>query len=141
MIKALNELEVITLFVEDLSATRAFYTDVFGLQVIYTDNESAVVKFKNVLINLLVASEAHDLIAPAPVAAAGTGARALLTINVNDVDAVVAELAEHGVTLINGPVDQTWGRRTAAFADPAGNVWEIAQELSRSDTATKKELR
>jgi catechol 2,3-dioxygenase-like lactoylglutathione lyase family enzyme len=140
MIKALNELEVITLFVEDLAATRAFYTDVFGLEVIYEDDESAVVKFKNVLINLLVASEAHDLIAPAPVAAAGTGARALLTIKVNDVDAVVAELEEHGVTLINGSVDQPWGRRTAAFADPAGNVWEIAQELSRSDTAAKKEL-
>ena len=129
MIKALNELEVITLFVEDLAATRTFYTDIFGLEVVYDDDESAVVKLKNVLINLLVVSEAHGLIAPAPVAATGTGARALLTIHVNDADAVVAELEQHGVKLINGPVDQPWGRRTAAFADPAGNVWEIAQKL------------
>jgi uncharacterized glyoxalase superfamily protein PhnB len=81
------------------------------------------------MINLLAVSEAHGLIAPVPVAAAGAGARALLTINVDDVDAVGAELKEHGVKLINGPVNQPWGRRTAAFADPAGNVWEIAQEL------------
>jgi uncharacterized glyoxalase superfamily protein PhnB len=33
------------------------------------------------------------------------------------------------VALLNGPIDRPWGRRTAAFADPAGNVWEIAQIL------------
>jgi lactoylglutathione lyase len=36
-------------------------------------------------------------------------------------------LQEQGVTLRNGPVDRPWGRRTAAFTDPPGNVWEIAQ--------------
>jgi len=38
VIKELNEIEVITLFVEDLPATKAFYTDVFGLEVIYQDD-------------------------------------------------------------------------------------------------------
>jgi lactoylglutathione lyase len=129
VIKALSEIEVITLFVEDLSATKTFYTEVFGLEVIYQDDVSAVVKLNNLMINLLAVSEAHGLIAPAGVAGAGTGARALLTINVKDANAVAAELEQHGVKLINGPVDQPWGRRTAAFADPAGNVWEIAQVL------------
>ncbi|HPM51986.1 MAG TPA: hypothetical protein PK282_07100, partial [Rhodoglobus sp.] len=33
----------------------------------------------------------------------------------------------HGaVEQLNGPVDRPWGIRTAAFADPAGHVWEIA---------------
>jgi catechol 2,3-dioxygenase-like lactoylglutathione lyase family enzyme len=132
VIKALSEIEVITLFVEDLSATKTFYTEVFGLEVIYQDDESAVVRLNNLMINLLEVSEAHGLIAPATVAGAGTGARALLTINVKDANAVAAELEQHGVKLINGPVDQPWGRRTAAFADPAGNVWEIAQEISQS---------
>jgi uncharacterized glyoxalase superfamily protein PhnB len=49
-----------------------------------------------------------------------------LTINVDDVDAVCAELARRGVTLLNGPVDRPWGVRTAAFRDPDGHVWEIA---------------
>jgi lactoylglutathione lyase len=129
VITALDELEVITLFVEDLQETKAFYVDVFGVDVLYEDPDSAVVRLKNVMINLLVALEAHDLIAPAPVAAASTGVRSLLTVKVKDVDAVISELEQHGVKLINGPVDQPWGRRTAAFADPAGHVWEIAQVL------------
>jgi catechol 2,3-dioxygenase-like lactoylglutathione lyase family enzyme len=130
VITALNELEVITLFVENLQEAKAFYTDVFGLQVLYEDHGSAVIQLKNAKINLLVTSEAHGLIAPTLVAAAGTGNRALFTINVPDVDAVVAELEQHGVHVSNGPTDQPWGRRTASFADPAGHVWEIAQVLS-----------
>jgi lactoylglutathione lyase len=130
VITALDELEVITLFVEDLQETKVFYVDVFGVDVLYEDHDSALIRLKNVMINLLVVLEAHDLIAPAPVAAASTGVRSLLTVNVKDVDAVISELEQHGVKLINGPVDQPWGRRTAAFADPAGHIWEIAQVLS-----------
>ena len=128
MIKALSKLDVITLFVEDLPASKAFYTDVFGLKVIYEDDASAVVKMSNLIINLLQVSNAATLVEPIPVAAPG-GSRALLTIEVDDANAVCAELAAHGVKLLNGPVDRPWGRRTAAFADPAGNTWEIAQEL------------
>ncbi len=130
MIKGLNEIEVITLYVEDLPATRAFYQDVFGLDVIYEDDVSAVVKLQNLMVNLLRATEAPDLVAPAEVAGPGRGSRLLLTIKVADVDGVCAELAEHGIALLNGPMDRPWGRRTAAFADPAGNIWEVAQDLS-----------
>jgi lactoylglutathione lyase len=126
MIADFAGLEVITLFVEDLPRATAFYTDVFGLPVVYEDRESAVVQLENVKINLLLVSEAAELIAPVPVAAGGTGSRALFTIGVPDVDAVVAELERRGAHPINGPTDRPWGRRTAAFADPAGNVWEFA---------------
>ena len=129
MIKELSEIEVITLFVEDLPSAKAFYQDVFGLEVIFQDDVSAVVRLKNLMINLLQAAEAHELVEPAAVGGAAVGARLLLTIKVADADAVCAELERHGVKLLNGPVDRPWGRRTAAFADPAGNVWEIAQEL------------
>jgi lactoylglutathione lyase len=129
VITALSELEVITLFVENLQEAKAFDTDVFGLQVLYEDHDSAVIQLKNVMINLLVVFEAHDLIAPAS-AAASIGVRSMMTVNVKDADAVISELEQHCVKLINGPVDRPWGRRTAAFADPAGHVWEIAQVLS-----------
>jgi catechol 2,3-dioxygenase-like lactoylglutathione lyase family enzyme len=129
MIKALGKLDVITLFVEDLAASREFYTGVFGLEVIYEDDASAVVKMSNLIINLLRVTNAPTLIEPVPVAAPG-GSRALLTIEVDDANAACAELEAHGVKLLNGPIDRPWGRRTAAFADPAGNTWEIAQVLS-----------
>jgi catechol 2,3-dioxygenase-like lactoylglutathione lyase family enzyme len=129
MTNALNAIEVITLFVEDLEAARIFYRDVFGREVIYEDQVSIVLKFSNLMINLLQAREAPELIEPAAVAGPNAGSRFLLTVNVEDVNAVCLELARRGVKLLNGPLDRPWGRRTAAFADPAGHVWEVAQNL------------
>ena len=34
--------------------------------------------------------------------------------------------------LVDGPMDRPWGIRTAAFADPGGHIWEIAQTLVTS---------
>jgi hypothetical protein len=34
-----------------------------------------------------------------------------------------------GVVLLNRPVDRPWGMRTASFTDPAGHIWEVAQDL------------
>ena len=120
-------ISAITLFAEDLAATKAFYMGVFGLDVQYEDDVSAVFRFGDTLINLLGATEAPELIAPAPVAPPDAGARFQFTLSVDDVDATCAELERRGVTLLNGPIDRPWGIRTAAFRDPAGNVWEIAR--------------
>jgi catechol 2,3-dioxygenase-like lactoylglutathione lyase family enzyme len=120
----------ITLFVDDLAATTAFYRDVFGLAVEWEDDASAVFGFGNTSINLLKVGEADGLIGPAKVASADAGARAQLTLPVEDVDATCALLAERGVTLINGPTDRPWGVRTACFADPGGHLWEVAQDIA-----------
>ena len=48
-----KSLSTITLFVEDLAATRQFYLDVFGLPVHFEDDNSAVFDFGNTLVNLL----------------------------------------------------------------------------------------
>lgn len=120
-------ISAITLFVEDLDATKRFYREVFGLPVTYEDDDSAVFGFANTLINLLRAPAAHELIEPARVAAADTGSRLQLTLTVDDVDAMCEELATRGVTLLNGPMDRPWGIRTASFRDPGGHIWEIAE--------------
>jgi lactoylglutathione lyase len=125
----------LTLFVEDLPAAKAFYQDVFGLPVTFEDASSAVFSFENTLINLLAHSAADELIGPAKVAAPESGSRFQLTIWVDDVDAVCAELQARGVAMLNGPVDRVWGQRTATFADPGGHIWEIAQELPGSADA------
>ncbi|WP_320199288.1 VOC family protein [Agrobacterium sp. rho-13.3] len=125
-----NEIEVVTLFVDDIGAARQFYENVFRPQIIYQDDVSAVLKFSGTLINLLQASEAPELVTPLAVAASGSGTRMLLTIKVENVDAVCTELTKRGATILNGPIDRPWGRRTAAFADPSGHVWEVAQEIA-----------
>ena len=116
----------ITLFAEDLEATKQFYLEVFGLPLHYEDDNSAVFDFGNTLINLLSTSAAPELIEPAGVAAPDGGSRMQLTIPVEDVDAMCAELTARGVELLNGPMDRPWGIRTASFTDPAGHIWEIA---------------
>ena len=127
--KSLKNVGAITLFVEDLAECRGFYGDVLGLPLVFQDDESAAFSLGSLIVNLLVTRSARELIQPAAVAGPEAGARFQLTIDVDDVDAVVAQLSEHGVTVINGPMDRSWGIRTACFADPAGHVWELAAPL------------
>ncbi|TCZ74017.1 VOC family protein [Paenibacillus albiflavus] len=125
-----RNVNVITLFVEDLKEAISFYQEVFGLSVVFEDNDSAVFNFGNMSINLLKTSEAQELIDPATVASREAGARFQFTIGVDDVDAVCSELKTRGVALLNGPINRPWGVRTASFTDPGGHIWEIAQQLT-----------
>lgn len=124
-----KEIGAINLFVDDLDRSRTFYQDVFGLPVVIDEDDVVMFRFKSVPVFINKASAAHKLIGPAEVGSPDAGSRVQLVIIVDDVDAVCAELTEKGVMLINGPADRPWGMRTAAFADPAGYFWEIAQEL------------
>jgi catechol 2,3-dioxygenase-like lactoylglutathione lyase family enzyme len=116
----------LTLFVTDIAASKAFYENAFDAEKLFEDENSAVYRFENTLVNLLAEREAPELIEPLAV---GSGARAQYTIWVEDCDAAVAELRGRGVELLNGPQDRSWGQRTAAFSDPDAHVWEIAQRL------------
>jgi lactoylglutathione lyase len=128
-ISEMKNLECITLFVEDLAVSKKFYLEIFDLKIVYEDPVSAVFKLENVMINLLKISEAPSLIVPAKVADSSAGQRLMFTVRVPNVDEVCVKLKTLGVQLLNGPQDRPWGRRTAAFADPAGHVWELAQEI------------
>lgn len=130
MSASLNSLYAITLFVEDLERSKVFYQDAFGLPMIYEDEDSAVFKFENTLINLLKIPAAGELVAPGVVANREAGLRLQFTFMVDDVDSVCAELTSRGVALLNGPMDRRWGLRTASFTDLDGHIWEIAQPLS-----------
>ena len=120
-------ISAITLFVEDIAAVKEFYSRAFGLPVTYEDDDSVVFRFGTTLVNLLRTTAAGELIEPASIAPPEAGSRMQLTIMVADVDATCVELADRGVTLLNGPIDRPWGTRTAAFQDPAGHIWEIAK--------------
>jgi catechol 2,3-dioxygenase-like lactoylglutathione lyase family enzyme len=131
MSASLRNVGAITLFVDDLPRSRSFYQDVFGLRAVFEDDVSAVFDFGNTLINLLAIPAARELMDPVAVASRDAGSRVLLTIWVDDADAVCAELDRHEVVLLSGPIDREWGKRTASFSDPDGNIWEIAQDLPR----------
>jgi lactoylglutathione lyase len=127
---SLKRVGAITLFVEDLPRARAFYQDAFGLTLVFEDADSAAFDLGGTIVNLLRVSAAPGLIEPGTVAGADVGSRFQLTIDVDDVDSVCAELATRGLTPLNGPVDRPWGVRTACFSDPAGHLWEVATPLA-----------
>jgi hypothetical protein len=54
---------------------------------------------RRTIVNLLVDTQARSLIEPATAAGHDAGARAQLTVGVDDVDATCAELAARGVEL------------------------------------------
>ncbi len=86
-----------TLFVADKEVAKTFYeTESLKSNPIYEDENSVVFKFGETMINLLVDSEAPELIGPALVASRESGSRYQFTIQVEDVDAQVKRLAALG---------------------------------------------
>ena len=125
----LRDVGAITLFCDDLEASRSFYGEALGWTLLFADDNSAAFDAGNTIVNLLREEQAGDLIAPAAVAPRAAGARMQLSIFTNDADAACATLRAAGVTIASGPIDRPWGMRTATFHDPSGHVWEIAQEI------------
>jgi catechol 2,3-dioxygenase-like lactoylglutathione lyase family enzyme len=116
----------ITLFMDDIEEAKAFYDDVFQMPVLNEDTNSVAYGFPGLVVNLLTRTAAPELIEPAPVGEPGAPARMMLTIQVDDVDAVCDRLRARGVALLNGPMDRPWGPRTCTFADPSGHPWELS---------------
>jgi catechol 2,3-dioxygenase-like lactoylglutathione lyase family enzyme len=130
----IRKIEATVLFVRDLDTCTAFYRDTFRLEYQGSDAQSATFLLQEGLYLILLSPEgAADLLGTA--LPASTGARGLLAAGVADVDAAYEELKAKGVIFLRPPTDQRWGLRTAHFADPEGNIWEINQSIA---TGTEK---
>ncbi len=123
----IHKIEAIVLFVQDLTGCTAFYRDTFKLEYKGSDDDFASFLLQDGLYLILLSlSGTADLL--------GTevnelkiegGPRGLRAASVADVDAAYEELNAKGVTFLRPPTNQPWGLRTAHFADPEGNLWEI----------------
>jgi catechol 2,3-dioxygenase-like lactoylglutathione lyase family enzyme len=126
-----REIGAMTLFVPDLSEARKFYADAFGLEAQPMDEDTAMLRFGGMAVFLhKAAAAAQPLPEILEEARKGAGQFAII---VGDVDAVCAQIASRGVRPLSGPANREWGMRTATFADPAGHIWEITQELPGGD--------
>jgi lactoylglutathione lyase len=124
------ELTQIRLAVSDFPGCFRFYRDVLGLKPQFDDDAGPYAKFSTDEGTAAIAlHDRADLAATIPGLAAASGDRALVVLKVDDVDAVAADLAGRGVTLLGDPADM-WGRlRVAYFRDPEGNLVELQQWL------------
>lgn len=117
------------LFVRDLDACAAFYRDTLGFAPAHTDANS--VWFEDHRILLLRRSAADELVGEEMLTSPLEGPpRVLLCVEVEDVDATHAALTAKGVAFVRPPTSQPWGLRTAHFADPEGNLWEISHNIA-----------
>lgn len=121
------------LFAQDVANLSKFYRETFRLDYQGCDEESAYFKigdeFYVILLSPkgsaeLLAKDAED-----PQIANRGGSTGLLSVAVPNCDEVYEELKSKGVNFIRPPTDQRWGLRTAHFADPEGNIWEINHSI------------
>ena len=128
-----HKLMAMELIVRDLATCTAFYRDTLGLQVRVSESTDDSISFQmdNVYFFLLEAKGAAQMVSSEPLDLQLQGSpRVLLAAGVEDVDATYQELMAKGVRFLRPPNDQPWGLRTAYFADPEGNLWEINQPIA-----------
>jgi lactoylglutathione lyase len=119
----------VRLLTTDHPGTLAFYRDLLGLQVtLEVDGVYAELAAGDAILALY----RRDLMQQV-VAEGADGSRAVLTFEVDDVDATYASLRSKGVEFVNEPHDQeAWYLRVVHLKDPDGNVIEINHSIASS---------
>jgi catechol 2,3-dioxygenase-like lactoylglutathione lyase family enzyme len=121
-------LSVVTLGARDLDALRAFYRGL-GWRLAVDLEDFAAFETRGAVLTLYpldrLADDGRQQVAGAP----GQFRGVALAINVDrreQVDEVVDAVRAAGGRVTREPVQEEWGGRSAYFADPEANVWEVA---------------
>jgi lactoylglutathione lyase len=121
-----RKIDAAVMFVQDLAKCVEFYRDKLGFQVTFKDDVSFAFRLEDQDFVLLEVAAAAEMVGEEALSLqSGAGHRVLLCVGVEDVDVVYKTLTDKGVAFIKPPKSQPWGRRTAYFADPEGNLWEL----------------
>ncbi len=124
----------VRLLVSDFSGCFRFYEDALGLPTSWDDN-GGYAEFaagEGVVLAIFPRTEMSEAVGttalPAEIAAQD---RIALVLEVDDVDAAAAELADKGIPLAVEPHDRPdWGLRVAHVRDPDGNLVELYHEIA-----------
>lgn len=126
----IRKIDAIVLFVENLEKCLTFYRDMLGFKVTFSDDVSHALKLEDQhLVLLQVSAAAQQVSEEALALGKGVSHRVMLCAGVEDVRKTYETLTAKGLTFIKPPIDQPWGRCTAYFADPEGNIWELWHPL------------
>src|SRR6476469_4083326 len=116
-----QRISLVTLGVNDLPRTRAFYEAMGWRAAFQPDDEVAVYQAGGMVFGLWAALGGHG----APGVELAYNVR-----SPEEVDAVLAEAQRAGGTIKRSAARADWGGIPGAFADPDGYVWEVAHNPS-----------
>jgi uncharacterized protein len=127
-------IKVVTLAVEDLDRSLAFYRDGMGLPtqgIVGTEFEDGAVVFFDMNEGLKLALYPRAALAKdakVPVTASGAAEFSIgHTVGSQaEVDAVMEQAQRAGATITDPAHDRFWGGYSGYFQDPDGHLWEIA---------------
>jgi catechol 2,3-dioxygenase-like lactoylglutathione lyase family enzyme len=118
---------VITLGAHDLPALRSFYESL-GWKLAISGDEFCAFATRGAVLTLYpradLAADGRTTEAPR-----NQGVALSIAINVDEreqVDRAIEGVRAAGATVLNEPTDAEWGGRSAYWADPENNVWEVA---------------
>jgi len=120
----------VNLLVHDLQRSLAFYRDVLGAVVIYSDADFAALKVKD-LEFMLHADHAYDHHAWFADLERGErrGLGAELRLFQTDPDLIERRAREFGATILQPAQDMPHGWRDVILADPDGYTWAVGSAL------------
>lgn len=121
-------LSAVTLGARDLPGLRRFYRGLGWSELPGSDDAWAGFLLGGALLALYPLDELAAEAAPqAPAPAGWSGITLCCNVeSAEQVDAAFAAAVAAGATPVAEPVTRSWGGRSAYFADPEGNRWEIA---------------
>jgi catechol 2,3-dioxygenase-like lactoylglutathione lyase family enzyme len=124
-----SRITVVTIGAHEMAVMRAFYRGLGWPETASSSDEFASFRTSGAILALFPFEElARDGRVPAGRRTAGFRG-VTLAINVESkeaVDATAEDVRRAGGRITKEPEDAFWGGRSAYFADPEGNLWEIA---------------
>jgi len=117
----------ICLVTSDMPRLRGFYTNVLQVEA-EGDDTFTMLSTQGAALSLFT-EEGMESMAPGSMQDSGCG-RYTLEFEVEDVDREYERLKKMDISFIKPPTTQTWGRRSAWFRDPEGNIINFFANVS-----------
>jgi uncharacterized protein len=129
-----SRINVLTLAVDDLERSLAFYRDGMGLETKgitgqqFEDGAVVFFRMNDDLILALWPSASLSKDAGIDVTRERFGAISIghNVASKEEVDTVISQAKQAGAVIVNRPQDRFWGGYSGYFRDPDGHLWEIA---------------
>ncbi|MFJ5717357.1 VOC family protein [Neobacillus sp. NPDC093127] len=124
-----QRVSLLTLGARNLPALRVFYQSLGWEETDFSSDQYAVFKTAGTLLSLFPIAELAKDAGIEISQSTETFHAVTFAINVEkpeQVDTTIEEIREAGGKILREPSDAFWGGRTAYFADPENNLWEVA---------------